>query len=89
MVKGGKGPTGNINNFEDVAAYLTPWDLVANNHNTNRKCGSAEISNTSGVKAQVLATRENQGRGYIGVDFRYYKHDEFSALSKEQCDDII
>ena len=75
MVKGDKGPTGKMNKFKDAAAYLTPWDHVAKNCNTNRKRGAAEISNTSGGRAQVSATRANQGRGSTGVQFHYYKYD--------------
>ena len=41
MVKDNKGPTRKINKLKDVAAYLTPWDHVSKNHNTNRKlCAS-------------------------------------------------
>ena len=43
MVKGDKGPTRKINKFEYAAAYLTPWDPVTKSHNTNRKCGAAEM----------------------------------------------
>ena len=41
MVKGDKGPTGEMNKFKDAAAYLTPQDPVAKNSNTNSKCGAA------------------------------------------------
>ena len=56
MVKENKGQTGKINKYEDAAAYLTPWEHVAKNHNTNRKRGAAEISNTSSGGAQVTET---------------------------------
>ena len=41
MLKGDKGPTGKMNKFKYYAAYLTPWDPIANNCNTNRKFGAA------------------------------------------------
>ena len=56
MVKGYTGLTGKMNKFEDAAAYLTPWEPVANSFNTNRKHGKYEISNTSFRGAQVLET---------------------------------
>ena len=87
-MKEDKGPTGKMNKFEDAAAYLTPWDPVANNRNTNRKRGADEISNTSDGGARVSATRAKQGRGFTGVDFRYYKYNKLKTLSKEQCDEL-
>ena len=75
MVKGDKGPTGKMKQFEDEAVYITPWDPVYKNHNTNSKCSASEITNTSSGGAQVSATRANQGRGYTGVEFHYYKYD--------------
>ena len=35
MVKGNKGRTGKTNKLEYTTEYLTPWDPVAKNHNTN------------------------------------------------------
>ena len=59
MVKENKGQTRKINKFKDTAAYLTPCYPVANNFNTNRKCGTSEISNTSGGREKFSATGEN------------------------------
>ena len=69
MVKGYKEPTRKRHKLEDPSAYLTPWYLVSNNCNTNKKRGAAGISNKSGGGAQVSATGENQGRGSTGVEF--------------------
>ena len=89
MAKGEKGPTGKMNKFEYSAAYLTPWDPVSKKRNTNRKSGASEISNTYGGGVQVLTTGEKQGRGSIGVELCYYKHDEFKAMYKELLDDLL
>ena len=40
MVKGDKGTTGKTNKFEYASAYLTPWDPVDKDWNTNKKRGS-------------------------------------------------
>ena len=89
MVKGEKYPTGKTNKFEDAAAYLTPWYPVPKNHNTNRKLGTAEISDLSGGGSQIVETGAKQGRGSTGLEFRYYKYDGLKSFYKEICDEII
>ena len=64
-----------MNKFEDAEAYLTPQDPIANNINTNRKCGASEISDAPGGGAQISANKANQGTGYKGVRFCYHKYD--------------
>ena len=88
MVKGDKGPTRKMNKFKYLAAYLIPWDHVSKNCNTNRRRGSAEISNISGIVAQASTYGYNQGRGFTYVDLLHYKYDEFNILSKEQHNEI-
>ena len=70
ILKGDKGPTGEINKFGFAAAYLTPLEPVTNNCNNNRKCVEAEISNTYEGREQVSATGAKQVRVSTGVDFR-------------------
>ena len=41
-MKDNKGPKGKINKSKYASAYITIWDSVANNWNTNRKHGVAE-----------------------------------------------
>ena len=74
---------------EYTAAYLTPWEIFANNCYTNRKIGAAEISNTSGGGAQVSETRANQGIGSSEVQFHYYRYDKLKTLPKEQNCQLI
>ena len=56
MVKGNKGPNGNMNKPKYAAEYFTTWEPVAKNNNTNSKCGADEISNTSSGGSQFSAT---------------------------------
>ena len=64
-----------MNKPEDAETHFTPWRPFDKNRNTNRKCGAAEISNTSGGGAQVSATGAKQGRGCAGAELCYYKYD--------------
>ena len=61
---------------------------VNNSINNNRKRGAAEISNTSGVGAQVSATGATQVRDSTGIKYCYYEYDELKTLSKEQHNEL-
>jgi len=92
-VKQDKTPTGMQYNFELAAAFIQEADPVARKRAAGgNKRGAALLSDASGeekVDADVSATHiGKQPRGKTGVEFRFYKREEYSKLSKEQKDEL-
>ena len=78
-------PDGMCNDFEQSAAHLLPYDLVAKKHAAgSSKRGSAEVSAVSYEATDVAAFGTKPGIGKSGVHFRYYDKNEYSKLTKEQ-----
>ena len=79
------GPDGMRNDFEQSAAHLLPYDLVAKKHAAgSSKRGSAEVSAVSYEATDVAAFGTKPAIGKSGVHFRYYDKSEYSKLTKEQ-----
>ena len=73
------------NDFEQSAAHLLPYDLVAKKHAAgSSKRGSAKVSAASFEMTDVAAFGTKPGIGKSGVHFRYYDKSEYSKLTKEQ-----
>ena len=79
------GPDGMRNDFEQSAAHLLPYDLVAKKHAAgSSKRGSTEVLAVSYEATDVAAFGTKPGIGKSGVHFCYYDKSEYSKLTKEQ-----
>ena len=86
---------GMINEFERAVAFLLPTDTV----NNKKKRGHAHISYVSTPRTAGKGKGRKKGKWVnkclfksstknTGVGLRYYKSDEFSALTQEQRDKL-
>jgi hypothetical protein len=67
-----------------------PYDLVQKKRTdrTGGKRDYAEISNTTGMEADVSAFGVKKGIGRSGVHLRYHSPPEYAKLSKEEKDEL-
>ncbi|KAL3933286.1 MAG: hypothetical protein SGARI_003740 [Bacillariaceae sp.] len=81
------------NDFELASSYLLPFDPVAKKLN-DKKRPNAEISavkSAKSVKKARVASVSGSGklsRGKTGVEFRFYRQEEYHTLSPEQKDEL-
>ena len=68
-----------MTDFEATAAYILPADPVANKRGKSRQRPVHEISGVSGDLVQ---------RGKSGVEYRYYKPDEYATLNGDQRSEL-
>ena len=92
-VRQDKGEDGMMNAFETAVAYLLPADPVAKKRTAGNKRGNGLISDASGEEAteaaEVSAVSSGKpARGKTGVEFRFYKKNEYDKLTKEQRDEL-
>mgnify|MGYP001106517421 CR=1 FL=1 len=87
---------GKMNNFEETASYLAPRCPVARNRIAKRN--ATEISELNAFSNEALKPKgkskanvsslktasKKPAVGRTGVEFRYYKHNEFHKLTAEQ-----
>ena len=90
-------PQGLMSDFESTAAYLIQFDPVSKKrkHSSGRGQQINKVveledgSDDSGDEQQVSsAKRLKPNKGKTGVEFRYYKPEEYRKLSKEQKDEL-
>ena len=79
-VKSDETPGGLQSNFERAAAYLIQFDPVVK----KRKALSQGSHMISGVSHDGGNSKKKQNRGVSGVEFRYYKPEEYRTLSDDQ-----
>ena len=86
-VNSDEAANGKRNNFELAATFLLPSDPVASRSKKDT-CTGVDISALSQVAfdedADVSAFGAKPGRGSSGVEFRYYKRNEYDKLNKAQ-----
>ena len=75
-VRQDNGPEGMMNNFEKAVAYLIPCCPVAPNRKKQR------------MSAQISSLEMKKGKGNSGVEFRFYKRQEYMKLSDEQKQEL-
>ena len=83
-VKSDETPGGLQSNFERAAAYLIQFDPVVK----KRKALSKGIHTISGVSHEGNKLKKKQNRGASGVEFRYYKPEEYRSLSDDQKNEL-
>ena len=71
---------GMRSNFEDTVAFLLPVDPYSKHCRSQDNKHHANVSDTSALKGK------HQSR--TGVDFRWYKPDEYKELTKEQRSEL-
>jgi hypothetical protein len=77
-VKADDGPTGKLQNFEDMVAYLIPFCPV--NAKTDRKRKNGPSYDIAAVGGDLGTTKGSK----TGVEVRFYKPHEYRQLSEEQ-----
>ena len=87
------GPTGMRNTFETAAAHLLPYDPVAKKRRNASKRDAGQISsveiNTDDANASSMTgNKKKQSIGSTGVHLRYHTKEEYSALTKEQKQEL-
>ena len=90
-VKTDNGLHGLQNNFEQAAAHLLPYDLLAKKRATGIKRGSALISLTEAESEPIATIAANDAKpsiGKTGVHLCYHKHHEYKKLTCEQCHEL-
>lgn len=84
-------PRGKMFNFEATASYLLPYDPVAKKRTAQVKRGPSQISDVSAdFEADVSAASGSSkpAVGRTGVEFRFYKKQEYRNLTTEQKDEL-
>ena len=71
---------GMRSNFEDTVAFLLPVDPYSKHRRSQDNKHHANVSDTSALKGK------HQSK--TGVDFRWYKPDEYKELTKEQRSEL-
>lgn len=79
-VKSDETPNGLQSNFERAAAYLIQFDPVTK----KRKALSQGGHTISGVSQDTTDSKKKANRGTTGVEFRYYKPEEYRSLTDDQ-----
>jgi hypothetical protein len=80
-IRNDKGVGGMRSNFENAVANLLPSDPVAKRRVAGTKRGAADISDTT---AEISSFGTKPAIGKTGVHLRYYKTQEYKALSDDQ-----
>ena len=89
---------GKMTNFEAMAAYILPYDLVKSRRKQSpSKRKTAEISEVTsttnnGKRSKTITVSGKSvkiGIGKTGVDFQYHTPDEWKNLSREQKNEVI
>ena len=75
-VRQDNGPDGMMNNFEKAVAYLIPCCPVVPNRKKQR------------MTAQISSLEMKKGKGNTGVEFRFYKRQEYMKLTDEQKQEL-
>ena len=87
------GPMGMRNTFETAVVHLLPYDPVAKNRRNASKRDAGQISsvevNTDDANiSSTTGNKEKQSIGSTGVHLCYHTKDEYSALTKEQKQEL-
>lgn len=81
------GPTGMRNNFENMVTHIVSACPVAKKKRDGNKRSFAEVAEVDGAVSSSGGMKP--ARGETGVEFRYYKHDEYHKLTKEQQAELL
>lgn len=95
LVRNDTDPTGKMNNFEDAASFIIPYDPVAKKRAAAPKRGIANISEVDGKQegstkptANVSGTMVKPSIGKTGVELRFYDQTKYRKLTKEQWSEL-
>ena len=87
------GPTGMRNTFETAAVHLLPYDPVAKKRRNASKrdagqSSSVEINTDDANASSTTGNKKKQIIGSTGVHLCYHTKEEYSALTKEQKQEL-
>ena len=82
-------PNGMRNNFEMAVTFLLPTDPVDKKKNRNKRPVAEVLATDADAPPPKKLGTHKSGIGKTGVEFRYYKPNEFKKLSKDQKDELM
>ena len=91
LVRNDDAVNGKRNDFEATALFIVPHCPIARKHSTGNKCGMAQILDAVGkddkqppAEVGAVSGSKKVSFGKTGVEFRFYKKQEYEKLSDTQ-----